>query len=108
VPLLRDVMTAILVCFERHGGCPGSGTGPWYTVQSSPPNHRSVQQGLGERLLPRTNRRAACIASGDWKRITGQIIGYWPTAVRPVVSHSPTLPSSNHRSRKPLIQPTTG
>src|SRR6516225_4516619 len=45
VPLLRDVMTAILVRFERHGGCPGSGTGPWYTVQSSPPNHRSVQQG---------------------------------------------------------------
>src|SRR4029077_6346725 len=30
VLLLRDVMTAI----ERHGGCPGSGTGPWYTVQS--------------------------------------------------------------------------
>jgi len=28
VPLLRDVMAAILVRFERHGGCPGSGTGP--------------------------------------------------------------------------------
>src|SRR6476620_4410340 len=50
VPLLRDVMTAVLVRFERHGGCRGSGTGPWYTVQSSPPNDRSVQQGLAERL----------------------------------------------------------
>jgi DNA-binding transcriptional LysR family regulator len=39
------VMTTILIRFERHGGCPGSGTGPWYTVQSSPPNDRSVQQG---------------------------------------------------------------
>src|SRR4029077_19134901 len=28
VPLLRDVMTAVLVGFEWHGGCPGSGTGP--------------------------------------------------------------------------------
>src|SRR5207302_9560967 len=28
VPLLRDVMTAILVGFEWHGGGPGSGTGP--------------------------------------------------------------------------------
>ncbi len=28
VPLLRDVMTAILVRFEWHGGCPGSETGP--------------------------------------------------------------------------------
>src|SRR6266436_3864037 len=28
VPLLRDVMTAILVRFEWHGGCPGSGMGP--------------------------------------------------------------------------------
>src|SRR5712671_3845928 len=27
VPLLRDVMTAILVRFEWHGDCPGSGTG---------------------------------------------------------------------------------
>jgi len=38
VPLLRDVITAILVRFEWHGGCPGSETGPCYTVQSSPPN----------------------------------------------------------------------
>src|SRR6476661_905884 len=45
VLLLRDVMTAILVRFEWHGGCPGSGTLPLYTVQSSPPNDRSVQQG---------------------------------------------------------------
>ena len=28
VPLLRDVMTAILVRFEWHGGCLGSETGP--------------------------------------------------------------------------------
>src|ERR1700738_2708231 len=28
VPLLRDVMTAILVRFEGHGDCPRSGTGP--------------------------------------------------------------------------------
>src|SRR3979411_2368312 len=28
VPLLRDMMTAILVGFEWHGGCPGSGTVP--------------------------------------------------------------------------------
>src|SRR6266849_7909545 len=27
VPLLRDVMTAVLVGFEWHGGCPGSETG---------------------------------------------------------------------------------
>jgi hypothetical protein len=38
VPLLRDVMTAILVRFEWHGDCPRSGTGPpSYTVHSSPP-----------------------------------------------------------------------
>src|SRR5438445_6476744 len=38
VPLLRDVMTAILVRFEWHGDCPGPGTGsPSYTVHSSPP-----------------------------------------------------------------------
>ena len=38
VPLLRDVMTAILVRFEWHGDCPGSGTGlSSYTVHSSPP-----------------------------------------------------------------------
>src|SRR4029077_13034949 len=36
--LLRDVMTAILVRFEWHGDCPGSGTGPSsYTVHLSPP-----------------------------------------------------------------------
>src|SRR5260370_23376041 len=46
VPLLRDVMTAILVRFEWHGDCPRSGTGPpSYTVHSSPPSDRSVQQG---------------------------------------------------------------
>jgi hypothetical protein len=39
-------MTAILVRFEWHDDCPGSGTGPpSYTVHSSPPNDRSVQQG---------------------------------------------------------------
>src|SRR6201987_5417794 len=38
VPLLRDVMTAILVRFECHGDCPGSGTGPSsYTVHLSSP-----------------------------------------------------------------------
>src|SRR6267143_2031680 len=47
VPLLRDMMTAILVRFEWHGSCPGSETGPRYTVQSSPPIDRSVQQGPG-------------------------------------------------------------
>jgi hypothetical protein len=46
VPLLRDVVTAILVRFEWHGNCPESGTGPpSYTVHSSPPNDQSVQQG---------------------------------------------------------------
>src|ERR1700738_1549478 len=28
VPLLRDMMTAVLVGVEWHGGCPGSETGP--------------------------------------------------------------------------------
>jgi hypothetical protein len=47
VPLLRDVMAAILVRFEWHGDGPGSGTGPpSYTLHPSPPNHRSLQQGL--------------------------------------------------------------
>jgi hypothetical protein len=59
VPLLRDVMTAILVRFERHGGCPGSGTGPWYTVQSSPPNDRSVQQGPRKRAFSARSRFSA-------------------------------------------------
>jgi hypothetical protein len=46
VQLLWDVMTAILVRFEWHGDNPGSGAGPRsYTVHSSPPNDRSVQQG---------------------------------------------------------------
>src|SRR5712672_399900 len=46
VPLLRDVMTAILVRFEWHGDCPGSGAGPpSYTLNSSLTNDRSVQQG---------------------------------------------------------------
>src|SRR5882757_768395 len=46
VPLLRDVLTAILVRFGWHGNCPESGTGPpSYTVHSSPPNDQSVQQG---------------------------------------------------------------
>ena len=48
VPLLRDVMAAILVRFEWHGDGPGSGTGPpSYTLHPSPPNDRSVQQGQG-------------------------------------------------------------
>src|SRR6516162_8201889 len=47
VPLLRDVMTAILVRFEWHDECPTSGPGPpSYTVHPSPPNDRSVQQGV--------------------------------------------------------------
>ena len=38
VPLLGDVMTAILIRFEWHGDCPGSGAGPpSYTFHSSPP-----------------------------------------------------------------------
>src|SRR6202040_1915988 len=47
VPLLRDVMAAILVRFEWHGDAPESGTGapPSYTLPPSPPNDRSVQQG---------------------------------------------------------------
>src|SRR5216684_8070700 len=55
VPLLRDVMTAILVRFEWHGDCPGSGAGPpSYTLHSSLPNDRSVQQGdpLSKGRLP--------------------------------------------------------
>jgi hypothetical protein len=40
------VMTAILVRFESHGDSPGSETGPpSYTLLSSSPNGRSVQQG---------------------------------------------------------------
>jgi hypothetical protein len=51
VPLLWDVMTAILVRFEWHGDSPGSGTGPTScTLHSSPPNDRSVQQGPLNRL----------------------------------------------------------
>src|SRR6516162_5105416 len=50
VPLLRDVMTAILVRFEWHDECPTSGPGPpSYTVHPSPPNDRSVQQGAEQR-----------------------------------------------------------
>ena len=45
VPLLRDVMTAILIRFERHGGCPGSGTGPGIPSNPRRLNDRSVQQG---------------------------------------------------------------
>ena len=45
-------MTAILVRFEWHGDCPRSGTGPLsYTVHSSPPNGRSVQQGRAKSLI---------------------------------------------------------
>ena len=52
VPLLRDVMTAILVRFEWHGDCPGSGAGPpSYTLHSSLPNDRSVQQGEADGQL---------------------------------------------------------
>src|SRR6202163_3154967 len=53
VPLLRDVLTAILVRFEWHGDCPGSGAGPpSYTLHSSLPNDRSVQQGVGKGYSP--------------------------------------------------------
>jgi hypothetical protein len=46
VPLLGDVMTAIVVRFEWHGDCPRLETGPpSYTLHSSPPTDRSVQQG---------------------------------------------------------------
>jgi hypothetical protein len=46
VPLLGDVMTAIVVRFEWHGDCPRLETGPTsYTLHSSPPTDRSVQQG---------------------------------------------------------------
>src|SRR4029077_7981218 len=45
VPLLRDVMTAILVHFEWHGDCPGSGAGPPSYTLNSPPNDRAAQQG---------------------------------------------------------------
>jgi hypothetical protein len=55
VPLLRDVMAAILVRFEWHGDGPGSGTGsPSYTLHPSPPNDRSVQQGLKMELIALT------------------------------------------------------
>jgi hypothetical protein len=55
VPLLRDVMTAILVRFEWHGDCPGSGAGPpSYTLNSSLPNDRSVQQGDANSNTPNT------------------------------------------------------
>jgi hypothetical protein len=48
------VMAAILVRFEWHGDGPGSGTGPpSYTLHPSPPNHRSVQQGLEKVLIIR-------------------------------------------------------
>jgi hypothetical protein len=53
VPLLWDVMTAILVRFEWHGTCPRSGTAaPSYTLHSWSPNDRSVQQGRLLRQLP--------------------------------------------------------
>jgi hypothetical protein len=45
VPLLRDVMTAILVRFEWYGGGPGSGTVPCIPSNPRLPNDRSVQQG---------------------------------------------------------------
>src|SRR5580692_13037794 len=64
VPLLRDVMAAILVRFEWHGDGPGLGTGsPSYTLHPSPPNDRSVQQGLaGQEVMQRQDRRL----SGWW------------------------------------------
>src|SRR6476659_11240076 len=59
VPLLRDVVTAILVRFEWHGNCPESGTGPpSYTLHSSPPNDQSVQQGAGGSQRPSRCRGA--------------------------------------------------
>src|ERR1700737_4427244 len=46
VPLLRDVVTAILVRFEWHGTVRGQERAPpSYTVHSSPPTNQSVQQG---------------------------------------------------------------
>src|SRR5580700_9641527 len=58
VPLLRDVMAAILVRFEWHGDGPGSGTGSSsYTLHPSPPNDRSVQQGRATELLARDTER---------------------------------------------------
>ena len=67
VPLLRDVMTAILVRFEWHDECPTSGPGPpSYTVHPSPPNDRSVQQG-GPPMLSqnvRMSRNATSEAEG--------------------------------------------
>ena len=45
VPLLRDVMTMILVGFEWHGDGPRSGTGPPSYTLDSLPNDRYVQQG---------------------------------------------------------------
>jgi hypothetical protein len=58
VPPLRDVMTAILVRFEWHGVRLGSGTSPpSYTVRSSPPNDRSVQQGRSEAEIRQVDLR---------------------------------------------------
>src|ERR1700730_14102881 len=52
VPLLRDMMTAVLVGFEWHGGCPGSGTGPLIYR----PNPR--------RLRPDPGNKVRWVASG--------------------------------------------
>jgi hypothetical protein len=58
VPPLRDVMTAILIRFEGHGDCPKVRNGPpSYTVHSSPPNDRSVQQGRATNLRQRRRAR---------------------------------------------------
>src|ERR1700758_3229750 len=55
VPLLRDVMTAILVRFEWHGDCPGSGTGPSsYTVHLSSPTTDPCNK-VGPREIARTD-----------------------------------------------------
>src|ERR1700737_5565713 len=48
VPLLRDVMTAVLVGFEWHGGGPGSGTGP-----DIPSNPRRLTTDPCNKVLPR-------------------------------------------------------
>src|SRR4051812_20471989 len=66
VPLRRDVMTAVLVGFEWHGGCPGwSETGLCIPSNPRASNDRSVQQGHGtlfpvETLATLSTRLLAC------------------------------------------------
>jgi hypothetical protein len=81
MPLLRDVMTAILVRFEWHGDYPGSGASPpSYTVHFSPPTtdpcnkapHRHETDGEpGPGRDRRVDRRAGRPAGS--KRILGEL-----------------------------------